>query len=101
MRESYENLKLMLEELDLTGVDAALCADIKLLLTNEGKQGASSKHNCYLCPGQTPWIGEVPLMTIGDLRDNHQAYVENGEQKADASKYLNVVNKPLVMIISC
>ena len=78
----------MLEELDLTGVDATLCADIKLLLTNEGKQGASSKHNCYLCPGQTPWIG--------DLRDNHQAYVENGEQKADASKYLNVVNKPLV-----
>ena len=97
VQESYENLKLMLEELDLTGVDATLCADIKLLLTNEGKQGASSKHNCYLCLGQTPWIGEVPLMTIGDLRDNHQAYVENGEQKADASKYLNVVNKPLVV----
>ena len=87
----------MLDELDLTRVDATLCADIKLLLTNEGKQGASSKHNCYLCPGQTPWIGEVPLMTIEDLRDNHQAYLENGEQKADASKYLNVVNKPLVV----
>ena len=33
IQESYENLKLMLEELDLTGVDATLYADIKLLLT--------------------------------------------------------------------
>ena len=40
IQESYENLKLMLEELDLTGVDATLCADIKLLLTHESKQGA-------------------------------------------------------------
>ena len=47
--------------------------------------------------GETPWIAEVPLMTIGDLRVNHLAYVENGEQKKDASKYLNVVNKPLVV----
>ena len=56
VQESYENLKLMLEELDLTGVDATLCADIKLLLTNEGKQGASSKHNCYLCPGLVKFL---------------------------------------------
>ena len=41
----------MLEDLDLTRVDATLCADIKLLLTHESKQGALSKHNCYLCPG--------------------------------------------------
>ena len=41
----------MLEELDLTRVDATLYADIKLLLTHEGKQGALIKHNCYLCLG--------------------------------------------------
>ena len=38
----------MLEELNLTGVDATLCADIKLLLTHEGKQGPLSKHNTQL-----------------------------------------------------
>ena len=56
-----------------------------------------TKNSKIMVSEKLDWIGEVPLMTIGDLRDNHQAYVENGEQKADASKYRNVVNKPLVV----
>ena len=36
VQESYSNLMLMLNELDLSGIDAILCADIKLLLTFEG-----------------------------------------------------------------
>ena len=34
MTKNLTNLKLMLEELDLNGVDATLSADIKLLITH-------------------------------------------------------------------
>ena len=97
VQESYDNLSLMLQELDLSGVDETLCADIKLILTFEGKQSASSKHNCYICKGVSPWIEEADLMTIGDLQTNYEEYIEAGAKKSDASNYLNIVNKPLVV----
>ena len=37
VQENYSNLMLMLKELDLSGIDQILCADIKLILTFEGR----------------------------------------------------------------
>merc|ERR1711917_108680 len=85
VQETYPNLMLMLNELDLSGVDLTMCADIKLLLTFEGKQCAGCTHNCIICDGTTPWTGKAKLLTVGDLKANHEAYVQAGEKKKRSS----------------
>ena len=50
-----------------------------------------------MCPAESPWTEKKSLMTIGDLRANHDAYIEAGSKKADASGFKNVVNKPLII----
>ena len=62
-----------------------------------GKQSASSTHNCFLCEGKSPWKEKSDLMTVGDLRENREAYVAAGQKKVDASKFKNVVNEPLIV----
>ena len=68
---------------------------------------ASCTHNCILCPGKSPWTEKESLMTVADLHDNYEAFIASGGKKADASKYKNVVNRPLitvsddVLLISC
>ena len=96
VQETYPNLMLMLNELDLSGIDMTLCADIKLLLTFEGKQAASCTHNCTICDGKSPWLEKAKLMTVGDLKNYFKEFVAAGSKKIDAALFKNVVNDPLV-----
>ena len=36
-------------------------------------------------------------MDVGDLKANHEAYVAAGQKKAEARKFKNVVNEPLIV----
>ena len=72
-QENYANIKTMLDEVDIHGVDSTITPDMKLDLLYEGRQTGASKCNCYLCSGRAPWIGddEGILLSIGDLfREN-------------------------------
>ena len=71
-QEHYENVKQILEQVDLSGVDMSESADIKMVLTQLGKQGASSTHNCILGDGKAPYIGGCKEVTFGELRGHFE-----------------------------
>ena len=96
VQELYPNVKIMMEELKLDGIDYGLCADIKMYLTLIGKQTASCKHPCPYCEGTAPWNKDDKALTIGSLNDWHQKYVDSGSNKKNAKDYQNVVNPPLL-----
>ena len=96
VQELYPNVKAMLEELKLDGIEYGLCADIKIYLCIIGKQTASCRHPCPYCEGQAPWNKESELLTIGSLLEWHDRYVRNGSKKSTAKRFQNVVNPPLL-----
>lgn len=95
-QENYENIKVCLQKLKLSGINILLSADIKVLLSVTGKSGAAGKFNCYLCDGTSPWEeGKYKLLSFGDLRHNYQNFVNDGAEKSQAKKYGNCVREPL------
>ena len=96
VQELYPNVRLMMEELKLDGIEYGLCADIKIYLCIIGKQTASCLNPCPYCEGKAPWDKQFKDLTIGSLNEWHQKYVENGSNKKRAKNYQNVVNPPLL-----
>lgn len=69
-QENYPNVKLMLLETKIFGIEATMTPDIKLILIIQGRQGGSSKRNCPFGNGYAPWLEgdeECELLTVGDL----------------------------------
>ena len=68
-QEHYENVKKMR---DLVNVNAVECvsesSDIKMILTEQGRQGAQSTHPCIFGDGKPPFTNGCNLLTVGDLR---------------------------------
>ena len=96
VQEIYPNVKAMLDELDLQGIEFGFSADIKIYLCIIGKQVASCTHPCVYCEGKAPWEKTYEPLTIGSLFDWHQKYLDSGAKKSTAKKFQNVVNKPLL-----
>ena len=71
-QEHYENVQQILEQVDLSGVDMSESADIKMVLTQLGKQGASSTHNCILGDGKAPYTEGCNELTFGELRGYYE-----------------------------
>ena len=67
-QEHYENVKQILEEVDISGVDFSECTDIKMMLILLGKQGGNSTHNCIFGDGKAPYK-ECKDVTFGELRE--------------------------------
>ena len=95
-QETYPNVKEMMFNLQLSSLDLTISADIKLILTCLGKQGASCTYNCFLCQGKSPWKEKAELLTVGFLRQKYMEFLNSGADKADAATYQNVVNSPLL-----
>ena len=55
IQELYFNVKAMLDEIRLEGINFSFCADIKIYLCLCGKQTASCLHPCPYCEGVMPW----------------------------------------------
>ena len=67
-QEHYENVKQILEEVDISGVDFSECTDIKMMLILLGKQGGSATHNCIFGDGKAPYTS-CKDVTFGELRE--------------------------------
>ena len=96
VQELYPNVKSMMDELKLEGIEYGLCADIKIYLCLIGKQTASCLHPCPYCEGKAPWKTDYPALTIGSLIEWNKKFVESGGKKNNAKHYQNVVNPPLL-----
>ena len=68
-QEHYENVKQILDQVDVTGVEGVTeSLDIKMVLVEEGKQRASCTYNCIFGDGKAPYTCGCKLLTVGDLR---------------------------------
>ena len=94
--ETYHNLKAMMDQLEMEGVDCGFSADLKMYLILLGKQSASCTHSCPFCEGSSPWVRPSPHNTIGSLHSSYEEFINSGANKKEASKFQNVVNKPLI-----
>ena len=97
VQEIYPNVKAMLDELNLEGVEFGFSADLKIYLCITGKQVASCTHACVYCEGQSPWEEKSKDLTIGSLFDWHQKFLDSGANKKLAKNFQNVVNRPLLI----
>ena len=69
VQENYHNLMMMLAELDLSGIDQILCADIKLILTWLG--GVSVPTNNYICTEMEMGFSKFSPFHLANLKLNY------------------------------
>ena len=68
-QELYGNIKKLLDLVDIKGVEnLSHSKDIKMVLIEQGKQGAQSTHPCIFGDGRAPYTDGCNELTIGDLR---------------------------------
>ena len=68
-QECYDNVKLLLDEVDISRLESTLSCDLKCDFYICGKMTASCKHPCIFCPDTAPYVDEnAKLLTIGDLK---------------------------------
>ena len=96
IQESYVNVKHILEKVDISAIQFALSADIKMYLTLIGKQSAGCTCNCPFCEGQSPWSEGCWLLTVGRLKQLHNNFVAEGSDVRQAKLHGNVFHQPLV-----
>ena len=95
-QETFPNLQIILEKLDLTGISFTITADIKLVLNLCGKQPASCSYPCCWCQAKSDFTENAPLNTIGSLKCNLDAFRKSGSIKKLAKNYQNVINDVLL-----
>ena len=72
-QEHYENVKDMRELVDVKSVECVSeSSDIKMILTEQGKQGGQCTHPCIFGDGKPPFTEGCKLLTVGDLRRAHE-----------------------------
>ena len=96
LSETYDNVKLILDQMDIAAVEFIVAADIKMLLMLIGKPEGKPKYNCPFCDGCAPFLEASSLYTFGDLFSWHQKYVDAGSPKKEQKCFQNIVNCPLI-----
>ena len=94
VQELYPNVKSILQELKLDGLEYGISADIKIYLILCGKQTASCLHPCPYCEGVAPWNGNYEDLTIGSLNHWYQEYLKSGKKKQEKCKAVSECYKP-------
>ena len=68
-QEQYGNIKKILELVDIKGVEnLSHSKDIKMVLMEQGRQGAQSSHPCIFGDGKPPYTDGCNELTVRDLR---------------------------------
>ena len=87
--ENYNNVKVILDQLDVEALEFTMSADIKmckwlnevflnflkcivLVMILVGKSAGKPFHGCPFCSASTPYMENGQLYTLGDLLDLHQ-----------------------------
>ena len=94
--ETYNNIKTLLDLLDLDSIHFIIASDLKLCNIILGLQSHSATHCCLYCEGSKPWLISACLRTLNSLKESYNAYVRDGSKLQHAAKYGNVVNSPLL-----
>ena len=72
-QEHYENVRDMRNLVDVKTVECVSeSSDIKMILTEQGKQGGQCTHPCIFGDGKPPFKDGCKLLTVGDLRRAHE-----------------------------
>ena len=95
MDESYVNLRMLIEKLNIGSLDYSFSEDIKVQLQMVGKQCASSKHPCPFCETEIPLLPKAKANTISSLHQWHQKWLENGSKLSQAKKFQNSIHPPV------
>lgn len=84
MKESYENMKILLHEIDYSHHNWSICADFKVIAILIGLQLGYTKYCCFLCE----W----------DSRAKHEHYIKKHwpERKQYIAGEKNIKNVPLI-----
>ena len=101
--ETHENVEAILLLLNISVLDFAFSADIKMQLILVGKMSASCSHACPYCNGSKPeWVIDSPRTTIGSLWQNYRDFMKpvaeksGGGNEKKAKEFNIVVRRPLV-----
>ena len=95
LQESWVNLRILMELLQLHKVKYILAADLKLINIILGISSHSGKFACFSCYGEALLIPGPPR-TYQNLADMYQAYSEAKFPKARMSQFFNVIKPCLV-----
>ncbi|KAJ8675724.1 hypothetical protein QAD02_011510 [Eretmocerus hayati] len=95
-QESYTNLKLLWDALNINSCEGTIATDLKLANLLGGLMQYSSKYPCTWCDAckENLRVWGNPR-TIKNVRDNYKKWTESGSKKSERMKYKNCVHLPL------
>ena len=74
-QEQYSNIKTLIDLVDIKGVEnLSHSKDIKMVLMEQGRQGAQCTHPCIFGDGKPPYTDGCNELTVGDLRRLYERY---------------------------
>ena len=94
--ETHYNVQTILSNLNLSAIEFATAADLKMYMLLTGKSFDKPKFGCPFCSACTPYLEDGELYYLKDLLELHKAYSEAGGIKRTQQKYQNVTNPPLL-----
>lgn len=92
--ETYSNVQMILNALNIEFIDFSLASDLKLCNIACGMQGHSSSFPCMYCLSKRPFLEKGVLRTFGMLRQLAKAFKQSNGK--DAKPYYSTVNEPLL-----
>lgn len=95
VEESHDNLRVLLELLQIDQLGYVVAADLKLVNILLGLSGHGGKFACYCCEGEMGLEGG-PLRTVSSLISNSEAYAASGSVPSTMQLYKNCVKAPLL-----
>ena len=104
--ESYHNVKVLFDLVNVDGFDFVLSTDLKLVNMICGKQSNSAKYPCCYADCYKDirgnWVKGKKMTTFQDLRSYFEDYQKNGKGKrSNLKNFKNVEFDPLLNLDTC
>ena len=96
LNEKYHNLRLIVDNLNISSLDYIVSEDLKVLLQMVGKQTATSEYPCPYCMTSSPDFQKADHYTLESLCRMYDQWMADGANLIKAKKYSNVVYPPLI-----
>ena len=94
--ESYENMKVLFNELKLDRVKCVVATDLKLANIVLGLSAHGAIHSCCWCEANSrDWSRGGSIRTLGKIRQNYQNFCQAGGHPKNAQYFYNCIHLPL------
>ena len=77
-QENYSNVKLLLNQLDMSELKPTYSCDIKMFIYLIGKVYYTCKHPCIFGSGKSPWDEICELLSVGDYKRWYAKFMAAG-----------------------